>query len=103
MERNNTNLQISGKSSIFNIKEGEQNNYQGFYYNYEKNTNELQVKLLDKNITSLEVYNNSRLIYSLNETPLEFTINLNKKYNKKGNLIVMCKDNKGKASVAYVN
>lgn len=103
MEQNNANPQISGKSSAFYFKEKEPDNYQGFYYNYEKKRNKLQIKLLDQNIISLEVYNNSRLIYTLNNPPLDFAINLNKKYNKKGNLIIMSKDSKGKASVAYVN
>ena len=103
MEQHNTNLQVSGKSSIFDFKTDKQNTYEGFYYNYERNTNELQVKLLDRKITRLEIYSNSRLIYTLNDPHLNFVINLNKKYNQKDNLIIMSKDSKGKVSVAYVN
>jgi hypothetical protein len=103
IERNNTNLEVSGKSSTFDFKQREQDNYHGFHYTYGKKSNELNIKLLDKNITSLEVYSNSRLIYSVNNPAWKFAINLNTKYNKKDNLIIMSKDNEGKASVAYVN
>ena len=103
LERNNTNVEVNGKSTTFHFKQTEPDNYHGFHYTYEKNTNKLQIKLLDKNIISLEVYNNSRLIYSVNNPALDFAINLNKKYNKKDNLIIMSKDNNGKRSIAYVN
>lgn len=103
IEQNNTNLQISGKSFIFDFRENEPNSYQGFYYKYESNTNELQIKLLDKNIKSLEIYSNSRLIYTLNDPDLDFVISLNKKYDQKSNLIIMSKNSKGKVSVGYVN
>lgn len=102
-QQNNTNTQISGNSLILDFKEKKPDNYQGFHYNYTKNRNVLRIKLLDKDITSLQVYNNSRLIYEYNNLPVNSIIDLNKIYNKNGNLIVMAKNSKGIVSVAYIN
>lgn len=102
-QRNNTNSQIIGNSVMLNFKEKEPDSYQGFHYNYNKTTNRLQIKLLNNDIKNIQVFDNSRAIYDLNNPSTNFTISLRKKYNKKDNLIILAKDSKGKASVAYVN
>lgn len=102
-QHNNKSNQISGNSLLLNFKENKPDNYQGFHYSYTKNTNHLQVKLLDLDVSSLKIYNNSRLIYDYGKVVLNSTINLNKIYNKKGNLIIMAKNSKGINSIAYVN
>jgi len=102
-QQNNKSNQISGNSLLLNFKDNKPDNYQGFNYSYTKNTNDLQVKLLDLNVSSLKIYNNSRLIYDYGKVVLNSTINLNKIYNKKGDLIIMAKDSKGIVSVVYVN
>src|SRR5690606_28432335 len=76
VEQNNTNPEIHGSSSIVNFRENEPNNYQGFHYTYERNSNKLWITLLDKNITIVEIYKNSRLIYMLNDPDLNFAISL---------------------------
>jgi len=102
-QQNNRSNQINGNSLLLNFKENKPDNYQGFYYSYTKNTNALRIKLLDKDIISIQVYNNSRLIYNLTDPSVNFSIDLNKKYNKKGNLIILAKSSNGKSTVAYVN
>lgn len=102
-EQNNPADQINGKSFVNDFRKNEPDNYQGFFYNYIKSKNKLQIRLLNSNIEILQVYKNSRLIYEIKNPSLNFTIDLNKKYDKKGNLIILSKDRKGIASVAYVN
>ena len=102
-QQNNKSNQIRGNSLLLNFKESKPDSYQGFYYSYTKSTNSLQIKFLDLNISSLKIYNNSRLIYDYGKVVLNSTINLNKIYNKKGNLIIMATDSKGINSIAYVN
>ncbi|MDP4285620.1 MAG: hypothetical protein Q8891_14465 [Bacteroidota bacterium] len=102
-EANNTNSQINGESSIPNFKEKEPNDYRGFFYNYNQKTNTIGIKLLKNTINNLQVYQNSRLIYKVDNPGTDFKIYLDKKYNKTGNLILMSKDNKGIRSVAFVN
>lgn len=102
-EQNNKANQISGKSILYDFKTKDPDKYQGFYYSYTKSKNILEITLLSSDIKSLQVYNNSRLIYDLKIPPLNFKIDLTKKYRMKGNLIIMAKDSKGIASVAYVN
>jgi len=103
IEQNNTNPQINGYSGIHDFKEILPNSYHGISFIYTQKTNELYIKLLDVGIKNIQVFNNSRVIYAINSPPTDFTINLNGKYFKKGNLIILAKDSKGIASVAYVN
>lgn len=102
-ERNNRSNQLNGKSSIFDFKEKQPENYQGFLFSYTKRGNILQIKLLNDGIKSLQVCSNSRLIYEIENPSVDFTINLNNKYQGNGNLIIMAKDDKKIVSVAYVN
>jgi|GEM_PF-1483652 len=103
IEQNNTDPQISGYSGIHDFKETSPDGYRGISFIYTQKTNELNIKLLDVGIKNIQVFNNSRIIYVVNSPPAYFTINLNEKYFKKGNLIILAKDSKGIVSVAYVN
>ncbi len=103
VQQNNKANQITGTSLLLNFKEKEHQNYQGFYYNYSKNKNTLRIKFLNNNIKSLQIYENSKLIYSNNNPAVNFTINLNNIYNRKDNLIAIAKDRNGVANVAYIN
>lgn len=102
-EQNNKGEEFSGKSVIFNFAKKEPENYQGFSYNYSKSKNILQIELPNNGIKSLEVFQNSRTIYSVNNPALHLTVDLNNKYNKTGNLIIIAKDGNGKTSVSFVN
>ena len=102
-EQNNKADQVSGYSFVNDFRKKEPDNYQGFFYNYIKDRNNLQIKLLNSDITNLQVYKNSRLIYEIKSPSLNFVIDLNKRYVKNGNLIIMSSDSKGITSVAYVN
>ncbi|HET7116023.1 MAG TPA: hypothetical protein VFI29_06010 [Hanamia sp.] len=102
-EQNNKANQISGKSSSYDFAPKQHDTDQDFFYNYTKSKNTLQIKLLNNDIKRLRVFNNSRLIYDINSPSLNFTIDLNRKYNRKNNLIILTTDSKGEFSVAYVN
>ena len=102
-QQNSKSNHIKGNSLTLNFKENKPGNYQGFFYSYAKKTNTLRIKLLDININSLKIYNDSRLIYEYGKVVLNSTLNLRNIYNKKGNLIIMSKNSKGLVSVAYVN
>jgi len=102
-EQNNKADQISGKSLVNDFRKKRPDNYHGFSYNYTKDKNNIQIKLLNTNIRILQVYKNSRLIYEVKNPSINFAIDLNKKYDKKGNLIILSTDSKGIFSVAYVN
>ncbi len=99
-EENNINNQISGNSLVFDFKKKGFETYQGFSYNYEKNKNIIAIKLLNKDIKRLQVYNNSKLIYTFDNPSLNFTINLN---NNKETFIIMSEDNSGITSIAFIN
>lgn len=102
-KQNNKANQISGNSLLYDFKTKDPDKYQGFSYSYTKSKNILEITLLRGDMKSVQVYNNSKLIYDLKNPPLNFKINLNKNYGLKGNLIIMAKDSKGIASVAYIN
>ncbi len=102
-ELNNKYFQVNGKSLILDFKKEVPETYDGFIYTYLKNKNVLQIKLLKNDIKNIQVFKNSRLIYNVNDPKMNFTINLNKKYNKDGNLIISAKDSKGISSVSFVN
>lgn len=102
-EQNNTDSQISGYSKSFDFKEKSGHNDLVFFYTYTRKLNTIRVKLMDSAIVSIQVFNNSRIIYTINKPSFDSVIHLNKKYNKKGNLIILAKDTNGNASVAYVN
>lgn len=102
-EQNNNVDQISGKSLVNDFRKNEPDDYQGFFYNYIKSTNNLQINLLNSDIGILQIYKNSRLIYEIKTPSQNFTIDMNGKYDKNGNLIILSKDSKGICSVAYVN
>ena len=99
---NKKSSDISGYSSRFDLNQKDLG-YKGFYYNYSKTKNTLQVTLLNANLISLKLYNNSRLIHEYGSKPQNSIINLTKIYEKKGNLIIISRDSNGIVSVAYVN
>jgi len=103
LELNNNSSQIFGKSLIIDFKNKIQDNYQGFNYNYLKNKNILEIKLLQHDFKNLRVFKNSRLIYNIDNPKMNFTIDLNNKYNKEDNLIIIAKDSMGITSVSFVN
>ena len=95
---------ISGNSTIFNFKEEKQNaSYQGFHYNYRQSKNILEIQILNKDINNLQVYENSRLIVEIKYPAAKSMIDLNKKYARRGNLIIVSTDGNKTTSVAYVN
>lgn len=102
-ELNNNSPQINGQSSILSFKKKEPDSYQGFSYDYIKSKKLLQIKLLKNDIKNLQVYQNSFLIYTVDNPAMSFNIDLNRKYNNEGNLIIMAKDSKGIYSVSFVN
>ncbi|HUZ58004.1 MAG TPA: hypothetical protein VMU83_04420 [Hanamia sp.] len=102
-EQNNKANEISGKSLYYDFAPKQHESGQEFFYNYTKSKNSLQINLLNSDIKRLRIFNNSRLIYDINSPSLNFTIDLNKKYNRKNNLIILTTDSKGEFSVAYVN
>ena len=102
-EKNHKSNQINGYSQLFNFKKDQTDTYQGFYYDYRKNSNNLYIKLLDTTISSLKIYNNSRLILNYRKVLVDSTINLHNIYYKTGNLIIMATNRKGLVSVAYIN
>lgn len=93
---------INGYSNCFDLNQ-KASGYKGFYYSYSKTKNTLQVTLLNANVISLQLYNNSRLIHEYGSKPQKSFINLTKIYEKRGNLIIISKDSNGIVSVAYVN
>lgn len=97
-EQNDTALGLSEKTF-----RKQSDNFRSFDYNYLKSRNILQINLLNIAIQYLQLYENSRLIYNINNPAMNFSIDLNKKYTKNGNLIIIAKDRKGKTSVLYVN
>ena len=102
-EQNNKANQISGKSLTYDFKAKDPDKFKGFAYVYTKRKKILEITLLSNDIKSLQVYKNSRLIYDLKDPPSNFKIDLNKKYSKKGNLIILANNSEGIASAAYVN
>ncbi|MEO8414887.1 MAG: hypothetical protein ABI472_14565 [Ginsengibacter sp.] len=102
-EANNNSSENNGRSMVLDFKKKELENYQGFFYNYLKDENLLKIKLLKNGIKNLQVYKNSRIIYNIENPAISLTINLNKKYNKEGDLIIIAKDSEGKTSVSFVN
>ena len=103
LEQNNSDPQISGYSVILDFKGKTPDNYRGISFLYSRNKNAIHISLFDTGIKNIQLFNNSRIIYNIENPSNDFTINLNKKYNKKGNLIILAKDSKGIVSVAYVN
>ncbi len=95
---------ISGNSTIFDFKEEKKNaSYKGFRYSYNQSKNVLEIQLLNEDIKNLQVYKNSRLIVEIKYPAAKSTIDLNKKYDRKGNLIIVSTDGSKTTSVAYVN
>lgn len=102
-EQNNKANQISGESSFYDFAPIQHDTGKGFFYNYTRNKNTLQIKLLSNDIKRLRVFNNSKLIYDITDPSSIFTIDLNKKYKGKGNLIILATDSKQEYLVGYVN
>ncbi|MEO8962608.1 MAG: hypothetical protein ABI325_12045 [Ginsengibacter sp.] len=102
-EKSNSGIRVKGKNIGLDFKRKEQDADEEFYYTYTKTSNSLLVKFFSGHIKNLKVFSNSRLIYNVDNPPGELTINLTKRYDKKGNLIILATDDKQKASVAYVN
>lgn len=104
IEQNNKDPQIKGQSLIFDFKKSTPDiTNQEFSYNYIVSSNTLEVHFLKNDIINLRVYQNSRLIYNADNPAMKFTIDLNQKYTRQGNLILMSKDSNGIVSVAFVN
>lgn len=101
--QNDKAAKISGNSSLFDFTAKSYDKNNGFSYRYTKSKNILDITLLKNDINTLQIYNNSRLIYEIKNPPSNFKIDLNKKYKEKGNLIILVQDSKEIASVAYVN
>ena len=102
-QNDNRRNQINGYSLLFILKKDQTNTYPGFYYDYRKNSKKLYIQLLDTTISSIKIYNNSRLILNYRKVLVNSTIDLHNIYYKTGNLIIMAKNRKGLVSVAYVN
>ena len=102
-ERNNSSVQVSGKNIGLDFKRKEQDVGEEFYYTYTRSNNSLRIKLFNGDINNFKLFSNSRLIDNIDDPPKEFTLNLNKKYDKKGNLIILATDDRKKSSVVYVN
>lgn len=103
-EQNNKSLIVSGNSLIFNFKENSSlTSYQGFHYDYRRRKNVLDIQLFDTKIEVLRVYENSRLIKEIKAPSASIRIDLDKKYDRKGNLIIISTDAGGITSVGYVN
>jgi hypothetical protein len=102
-ELNNNSPRINGYSLARNFKNKEQDNYRAISYTYQKDKNQLDIKILKDDVKQLLIYNNSHLIYNNDSPPPNLTISLKNKYAYKGNLIIMVKDGKGKSSVSFVN
>ncbi|MEP6674201.1 MAG: hypothetical protein ABJA78_03575 [Ferruginibacter sp.] len=93
----------AGQSRTFNIKEKMPAQEKGFTYEYNSVSKNLQVKLLQPDLKKLQLFQNSRLIYSLNNPGQNLTISLAKKFNGQGTLILLTEDSNGKTAVAYIN
>lgn len=71
------------------------------YYNPQ--TNILKIDAAPLQFTSIELYKNSRLIYSQKNPPQKFELNLTGIYDKSGNLIIVTKQSNGMVGIIYVN
>jgi hypothetical protein len=100
---NNNSSRAAGYTSALNFKNKKPDDYRALSYTYQKDKNQLEIKLLKNDVRHLLIYNNSHLIYNIDNPPSSLTINLKNKYAYKGNLIIMAKDSKGKSSVSFVN
>lgn len=74
-----------------------------FSYSYWPRNNKLQIDLLQNDIQILQIFENSHLIASFENPGRNFTTQLDGKYSKKGNLIILSKSSNGITSVAFVN
>lgn len=102
-EQNNKSDEISGTSLLYDFYPKEPDYHAGFSFNYFRSKNTLQIKLLKDDINRLRIFNNSSLILDLKDPPTNAIIDLDKKYNHDGNLILLATDSKAQYSVAYVN
>ncbi len=100
--RGQINAEQNNIASQHNMKSLKSQPASGFNFIYSKNKNTLRINLLNKEIKNISVYQNSRLIDTINNPAMNFSIDLNKKY-KKGNLTITAKDSNGKTLVAFVN
>lgn len=103
IEQNNKSDPFSGTSLLYDFYPKEPDYDPGFSFNYFRSNNTLQIKLLNNDIKRLRIFNNSRLILDLKDPLTNSIIDLDKKYNQDGNLIILGTDSKGQYSVAYVN
>lgn len=103
VEANKNSSLIQGQSSVPDFKKGQPDKYQGFSYKYRTKSSVLEIRLLNTSIINFEVYENSHLLYEAANPLANFTINLGKKYTRRGNLILVSKDSRGITSVAFVN
>jgi len=92
-----------GESAVPDYKAGQNSSYHGFSYTYDQPQHRLEITLLADGITSIQVFDNSRPIYTLQSPPNHFTVDLAKLYHSGGNLIIVSKNGKGAMSVAFVN
>lgn len=102
-EGNENSSLIQRQSSVPDFKKDEPSNYRGFSYNYHKDMNVIEIELLNNSINDFKIYENSHLFYEAHNPPVNFPIDLQKKFTGKGNLILVSKDSKGITSVAFVN
>lgn len=102
-EMSNDRAKITGQSSIIDFRKKEPVKYQAFTYDYIKAKKLLRIKLLKDDISSVQVYRNSSLIYNSNNPQTELNISLHGKYKANGNLIIVAKDSKGISAVSFVN
>lgn len=103
IEQNNSASQIDGYSIGSSLDEKNGERHEGFSFSYLKAKNQLKIRLFDKTINTIDIYNNSMIVYSLDNPPTEFNINLNNKYDKIGNLIILGKNPNGTTSISFVN
>ncbi len=102
-ELNNNSPLIEGESSVIDFKKTQFSTYRGILYNYQKNKKLIHVKLLKNNITNVQVYKNSLLIYDMYGPPADFNIDLKGKDRDGSNIIILAKDSNGIYSVAFLN
>ncbi|MFS8082954.1 MAG: hypothetical protein ACMG51_05840 [Ginsengibacter sp.] len=70
---------------------------------YNPSTNILKIYAGTSSFTSIELYKNSRLIFTKEDPPINFEIDLNGTYDRSGNLIIVTKLSNGMIGRVYLN
>ena len=70
---------------------------------YNPSTNIIDIYSGNTSFKTIELYKNSRLIYTKQDPPINFEIDLKGIYNKSGNLIIVSKQSNGMIGSIYLN